>query len=57
MSYWGEALPQKAILSLLEGYKVGKEPLAVASGIKTQAESEFGPYLIYEESATSVKVD
>ena len=34
-----EALPQKAILSLLEANKaLGTEPRAVASGIKTQAE-------------------
>jgi hypothetical protein len=33
------ALPQKAILSLLEANQaLGTEPLAVASGIKTQAE-------------------
>jgi hypothetical protein len=33
------ALPQKAILSLLEANKaLGTEPLAVASGTKTQAE-------------------
>jgi len=33
------ALPQKAILSRLEANKaLGTEPLAVASGIKTQAE-------------------
>jgi hypothetical protein len=33
------ALPQKAILSLLETNKaLGTEPLAVASGLKTQAD-------------------
>jgi len=34
-----QALPQKATLSRLEANKaLGTEPLAVASGIKTQAE-------------------
>jgi hypothetical protein len=38
-NYFQEALPQKAILNRLEANKVlGTEPLAVASGIKTQAE-------------------
>jgi len=53
---WATALPQKAILSLLEANRgLDTEPLAVASGIKTQAKSESVPYLIHEDSTTSVK--